>query len=276
MADQPFTHTDPMGVHIFVAARQINLTRKGPKGPKGDMVASAQIPQGLAGADMARAILAGAGDAGHRVVSQEELQGFVIHRAEGKGARSMRERAAQVAYMHKEPGMGGPVMDAILALPLLPGEDTRGADDVHVATPEGITPCGQGTRDVTVAALISEVSCVECLCAIAVERGEQVTELRRELDAESARVSAARDERDQALRSARELPARTTQLERDMASAEQRLAALEIAQREATQSGGAEHAQVTGGGSPDPQLCPQCGPHTAHQAHPIDQPHDTE
>ena len=121
------------------------------------------------------------------------------------------------------------------------------AATVHVATPEDITPCGRGHHDVPVAALIAEATCVECLRAVAVEKGEQVVELRRELHAESAHVSAARDERDQALRVARELPARTSQLELDMASAEQRLAALELAAREHTQSGGAEHAQVAGG-----------------------------
>lgn len=114
---------------------------------------------------------------------------------------------------------------------------------VHVATPERITPCGEGTLDTIVAALIAEVTCMECLRAIATERGEQVVELRRELDAESARVSAARDERDQALRAARELPARTTQLEHDMSRAESRLDALELAARERqavrTEEGGA-------------------------------------
>lgn len=136
------------------------------------------------------------------------------------------------------------------------------AADVHVATPEGITPCGQGTRDVTTAALISEVTCVECLRAIATERGEQVTELSRELgQALTPQLPPQLSK----------LPARVAQLERDESRAERRLTllevaqgrvdrlhdrvdALELAQREAAQSGGAPRAQVAGGGSPEP--CP--------------------
>lgn len=54
---------------------------------------------------------------------------------------------------------------------------------VHVATPEGITPCGQGTRDVTTDGMITDITCVECLRAIAIEKGEQPGEMRRELEA---------------------------------------------------------------------------------------------
>lgn len=48
--------------------------------------------------------------------------------------------------------------------------DTRVAD-VHVATPEGITPCGQGTRDVTTTARIADATCLECLRALAQVNG---------------------------------------------------------------------------------------------------------
>lgn len=53
---------------------------------------------------------------------------------------------------------------------------------VHVATPEGITPCGEGERDVPVAALIAEATCVECLRAVALEKGALVVECRLELE----------------------------------------------------------------------------------------------
>ena len=261
------------------------------------------------------------------------------------------------------------------------GDTVEAEPPVHAASPEGVTPCGLGTRDVTVAALIAEVSCVECLRAIAIEKGEQIADLVRERDrARDARHDPA------ACTDVGCLACRVAQLERDMGRREQharhldeadariterigaaefRLDALEIAQRETTQSGGAEHVQVAGGSAPapcqvtgwnsavfidmvchhdsghtgphynpasggwewdenghvtaldgrtpthdldttvcltcarlvaysatdsdgeclhadrpatqvDPQLCPQCGPHEAHQAHPVDQPHEAE
>ena len=63
--------------------------------------------------------------------------------------------------------------------------DPDGSDPapVHAATPEGITPCGQGTRDVTTDGMITDITCVECLRAIAIEKGEQPGEMRRELEA---------------------------------------------------------------------------------------------
>lgn len=44
--------------------------------------------------------------------------------------------------------------------------DTRVAD-VHVATPEGITPCGAGIHDVTTTARIADATCLECLSTLA-------------------------------------------------------------------------------------------------------------
>ncbi|MFJ9558238.1 hypothetical protein ACIRPH_30910 [Nocardiopsis sp. NPDC101807] len=91
--------------------------------------AQAPTPIGPDAVALARAILAAAGNTGHRVISTEELQRLVVHRAEQKGARSMRERAAEVSDAWSE---GHGVADtsdyigaAIRALPLLPEEPAR-------------------------------------------------------------------------------------------------------------------------------------------------------
>ncbi|MFC9089020.1 hypothetical protein [Nocardiopsis dassonvillei] len=50
-------------------------------------------------------------------------------------------------------------------------------DVVHVATPEGVTPCGEGHHDVQVDALISAATCLECLRTLAwAAHGPTVTE----------------------------------------------------------------------------------------------------
>lgn len=54
--------------------------------------------------------------------------------------------------------------------------------DVHMATPEGVTPCGHGIRDVTCENTIDEVTCVGCLQTIAIEKGGQIVETQRERD----------------------------------------------------------------------------------------------
>ena len=48
-----------------------------------------------------------------------------------------------------------------------------GKQEVHVRTPEGITPCGRVHHHVTVTSRISTATCVECLRTIATERGKQ-------------------------------------------------------------------------------------------------------
>ncbi|WP_435110130.1 hypothetical protein [Nocardiopsis synnemataformans] len=89
-------------------------------------------------------------------------------------ARSMRERSADEVARHwprltdKRPAAEkcADVMDAVRALPLLSDDDTRVAD-VHVATPEGITPCEKGRHDVNVTTIISHVTCRKCLRTLA-------------------------------------------------------------------------------------------------------------
>lgn len=315
-----------------------------------DSTASVTAPRGQHAVALAEAVLAAGGVTGYRVISQEELQRFVIHRAEQKGARSMRDRAIEA--------LGSPqyAAAAIRALPLLPDSDEGTAADhartldqlatrlrgeledeadpcrshtvmegidtycehssgaghggqhyadvagttrtwadpeleatpasVHAATPEGITPCGEGRLDVTVAALISEVTCVECLRAIAVERGEQIVEARRELETALGASPGTPwptllrqvENTVRALANEIQRPTRVVdraaQLERDMGRIEKRTALLEVAQgrvdrlhdrvdalelaaRESAQSSGTPRAQVAGGSAPEP--CPVTG-----------------
>lgn len=275
-ADLPYTYTEPNGDSLRMCSDGPDLvvTVRQDGGARTVVVPREETP------NLARAVAA-AGDTGHLVVSTEEndavrARGFELtsevrqllqqrkdlrrerDAAFEDGARSMRERAAQevVFETHRVPMA---ISEAISALPLLPdgaevahsgcsqerSETPSEQPAVHVATPEGITPCGAGHHDVTTAALIAEVTCVGCLQALALEKGGQVVEmrnerdrlrtawesarrgraearetagmerffagvaaadvirLRKELRAETGRVSQARDERDQALQAAR-------------------------------------------------------------------------
>ena len=153
---------------------------------------SVDIPHGEVPA-LARAALAAAGNTGHEVVSEEKLARLLRAADDRDRYRhrwatdvlSMRDRAAEIAADGEWSRLETPA-DRIRALPLLDdADDTTDAAPaaaIHAATPEGSTPCGEGHRDVTVDALISDITCVECLRAIAVDKGAQVAELRTERD----------------------------------------------------------------------------------------------
>ncbi|SIO86977.1 hypothetical protein [Nocardiopsis sp. JB363] len=177
---------------------------------------------------------------------------------EKNAAWSMRERAADAVVQANPLGsIFSPLPQTIRALPLLPnGGDTAEVahsgysqpaseqpTEVHVATPEGITPCGRGHHDVTVAALIDEVTCLECLRTLAQLNGTA----RPVTDYEGADCHDPTVCTDLGC-----LACRMSQLERDMRHVERafssRLDALEIAESERTQSAGAPRAQVAGGG----------------------------
>ncbi|WP_435109421.1 hypothetical protein [Nocardiopsis synnemataformans] len=97
-----------------------------------------------------------------RHLTDETLRGIAED-----AARSMRTRAQQAAS--DAPGTPLTPAEAIGALPLLADgvAGRRSADVVHVATPEGITPCGGGHHDVTVDARIDQATCLECLRTLA-------------------------------------------------------------------------------------------------------------
>lgn len=242
-ADLPYTYTDSQGARLTIDGDLIYVAIDG-IGSTG-----VDTPTGEDAVAMARAVLAAAGDTGHEVVSIEDYARAWDAAIEA-AARSMRERAAQEVLFQSGTRAPMAISEAIDALPLLPDTTEDTDSTVHVATPEGITPCGRGTRDVTTSPLIPEVTCVGCLQALALEKGGQaiamrderdrlrtawesarrgraqaretagmerffasaaaadVIRLRKEVRAESARVSQARDERDQALRSAREVTGR--------------------------------------------------------------------
>lgn len=291
MADSLFTYADADGDELRIT-RDYAVIHVATVDRDGE-VTTVRVPHHVV-PTLAKEILAAAGETGHRVVSQGELQGFVIHRAEQAGARSMRERAEHAAYASVTNGCEkAAVVDAIRALPLLPdGEvahsgcsqpDSEQPAAVHVATPEGITPCGRGHHDVSADARISKATCLGCLRTLAQAPQDDLTEtadtwparpadlphLIRQMDEWVRKVAAVTDPRRSPLAD------RVAQLERDMGrrerharslddaedritgrvgAAEFRLDALELAAREAAQSGGAEHVQVAGGGSPRP--CP--------------------
>ena len=268
MADtgSPYTFTDGQGARLVVDG-QMEMVYVYCAGVGSTGV---DLPTGEDAAEFARAFLAAAGDTGHRVISEASLDEMIDAFAKA-AAKDMRNRSYEAAY--NAPGTPYTPTEAIRALPLLPDtEDTRAAD-VHGATPERITPCGEGHADVTVDALISEVTCVECLRAIAVDKGQQVSEVRRERDdarellaatipqpnyADTEAGRAVADWGNQAViegalsdAQARRDAAVAEGAERSMSTwvghLERRVEFLELADRERRQSGGAPRAQVAGG-----------------------------
>ena len=174
MAKYRFTHTDIDGNQILVGDNTIAINDHGAR-------LVAYLPVDPARVALARAVLPDSGDTGHLVVSTEE-SARAIRIRESIAAEDMRDRIIAA--------LGSPqyAAAAIRALPLLPdGDDTEAQEgevsaghhvnpvarknevqpDVHVATPEGITPCGEGHHDVTVAALVTEATCMECLRTLA-------------------------------------------------------------------------------------------------------------
>lgn len=136
-----------------------------------------------------------------RVGVLEERQRY-SDAARAQAAQSMRDRAAQVAETLGEWSRLETPADRIRALPLL-------ADVVHADLPEGVTPCGLGTRDVASDVRVSEVTCLDCLRTLAatrvgdqlpaedlVEPGDEVpdlVELEGRLDDLEMRLSAVED-----------------------------------------------------------------------------------
>jgi len=86
-------------------------------------VASVTAPKGADAVELARAILAAAGDTGHMVVSIQDSERTIRIR-ESIAAETMRDRAAETAY-HDLSTENAEMADAIRALPLLPAETAR-------------------------------------------------------------------------------------------------------------------------------------------------------
>jgi len=66
-----------------------------------------------------------------------------------------------------------------------------GKQEVHVRTPEGITPCGRVHHHVTVTSRISTATCVECLRTIATERGKQAASVATPTGEDAVEVARA-------------------------------------------------------------------------------------
>src|SRR5699024_11820675 len=66
-----------------------------------------------------------------------------------------------------------------------------GKQEVHVRTPEGITPCGRVHHHVTVTSRISTATYVECLRTIATERGKQAASVATPTGADTMDVARA-------------------------------------------------------------------------------------
>ena len=218
MTDLPYTYTDVDGDYLRIGKGAYTAYD-----PSSRKAVSVTTPTGEDAVRLAHAVLAAAGHTGHIVVSTED-SARAIRIRESVAAEDMRERAARVPAViaSSDPLAMRTVFEQIFALPLLDGDtDDRRPSlcgdaqsdlppdqpaTVHVATPEGITPCGEGHPDVTVSAFIDEATCVECLRATAIQKSDQVIEVRRERDRLRTAWESARHGRTQqrdALRKAR-------------------------------------------------------------------------
>lgn len=208
--DLPYTYTDEDDVALRVD-RGVCTAYDRP----GRASVSFYAPKGEDAVRLAHAVLAAAGHTGHIVVSTED-SARAIRIRESVAAEDMRERAARVPAViaSSDPLAMRTVFEQIFALPLLDGDtDDRHPSlcgdaqsdlppdqpaTVHVATPEGITPCGEGHRDVTVTARIPEATCLTCLRTLAQAPQDDLTET-----SEVARLTSERDRYRTAWESAR-------------------------------------------------------------------------
>lgn len=261
MTDLPYTYTDVDGDYLRIGKGAYTAYD-----PSSRKAVSVTTPTGEDAVRLAHAVLAAAGHTGHIVVSTED-SARAIRIRESVAAEDMRERAARVPAViaSSDPLAMRTVFEQIFALPLLDGDtDDRRPSlcgdaqsdlppdqpaTVHVATPEGITPCGEGHPDVTVSAFIPEVSCVECLRAIALEKGGQIIryltawesarrgrtqqrdalrKARRARDRYRDERNTARAERAAARRYVRILEAQRAELRQELRAAEARLPEVDM------------------------------------------------
>lgn len=156
-------------------------------------------------------------DATIRLLTQERDDARARMRS---SARSMREQAAQEVQSawprlvdRRTPAeQCMQVVNAIRALPVPSAQEppAPGAEAVvHADLPEGLTPCGSGTQDVPATTRIDQVTCLDCLRALAqtrhgdtlrpedmVEPGDEVpdlVELEGRIDTLEMRLSAVED-----------------------------------------------------------------------------------
>ena len=108
-----YRYTDINGTRLTVAEGLIGLVAEG----EGTIYTHA--PTGEEAVKLARAVLAAAGDTGHRVISEASLDSMIDAFAKD-AAKSMRSRAYEAAY--NAPGTPHKPTEAIRGLPLLPGE----------------------------------------------------------------------------------------------------------------------------------------------------------
>ena len=235
MTDLPYTYTDVDGDYLRIGKGAYTAY-----GPSSRKAVSVTTPTGEDAVRLAHAVLAAAGHTGHIVVSTED-SARAIRIRESVAAEDMRERAARVPAViaSSDPLAMRTVFEQIFALPLLDGDtDDRRPSlcgdaqsdlppdqpaTVHVATPEGITPCGEGHPDVTVSAFIPEASCVECLRAIALEKGGQSIRYRTAWESARRGRTQARAQLADARRYVRILGEQRADLRKQVSAAETRL-----------------------------------------------------
>ena len=115
MTDLPYTYTDFDGDQMIVSPSWITIHDAGVHAPSGDDAVA-----------LARAILAAAGNTGHEVVSEHQME-WRLRNAGTNCARSMRERALEEIQPRWDlhPDTQHETKRVIRALPLIPDGDTE-------------------------------------------------------------------------------------------------------------------------------------------------------
>ncbi|WP_431889391.1 hypothetical protein [Nocardiopsis alba] len=161
MTELPYTYTDFDYDTIKIADGELKATDTA----RGVSVVVGLLDSPTDVVDLACAILAANGHTGHTVVSRETIdETFAAGRQ--IGAQLMRDRAMRAAS--DAPGTPHTPAEAIRALPPIP--DAAPNAVVHMDGPEGVTPCGSGTHDVTAAVQADQVTCIACLRVVAQAR----------------------------------------------------------------------------------------------------------
>lgn len=238
-------------------------------GDTGGQVIAMLTPLGDKAVALARAILTSAGNTGHEVISSQEIGAkncpvyetpqelaqeierltnerdrlrTAWESARENIAKDMRDRAAHAVAEHGESASPSELYSIVTDLPLVADSDTSedALGPTHAEGADSLSPCEISTWDVPASLDLGEVECVECLRALARERGrlrtawesarrgraqarEQLDDARRYvriLETQRADLrQEVRDTSDQALRATRALPAlteRVTQIEKHL------------------------------------------------------------
>lgn len=192
-------------------------------GDTGNQLVELFTPVGEDAVALARAILTSAGDTGHEVISAQEIKRLTAERdrlrtawesAREDIAKDMRGRAAHAVAEHGESASPSELYSIVTDLPLVADSDTSedALGPTHAEGADSLSPCEISTWDVPASSDLREVECVECLRALARERGR----LRIARDSARRGRRSAREQLDDARRYVRILETQRADLRQEV------------------------------------------------------------